>query len=119
MNYTCIVCPQSCRIAVEEGKDGLIVEGYGCKRGKEHAINEHTDPKRMLTTTVKVRNGVINRLAVISDREISRDKLKDCLELLYKIEVQAPVKDGEIIVENILGTGVNIIATRNLDKMNQ
>lgn len=116
MECICIICPQSCRMIVKKGREGLIVEGNGCRRGKEHAINEYIDPKRMLTTTVKVKGGSMRRLAVISDREISKNKLKDCLEVLYAIEVQAPIKAGEIIAENILGTNVNIIASRNMTK---
>ena len=112
--YVCIVCPNSCRLTVEEKGGEIIVEGAGCKRGIEHGKNEYTAPKRMLTTTVAVKGGIHPRLSVVSDGEISREKMKDCLHLLYGLELTAPVAYREVIVDNIEGTGVNIIASREM-----
>ena len=83
-------------------------------RGYEFAKNEYTDPKRMLTTTVKVTGGVLPRIPVISTQEVPKDRLEDCLKVLYGLELKAPVQYGEIICENILGTGVDIKASRTL-----
>ena len=112
--YTCIVCPVSCHITVEEKDGELIITGNQCKRGERHARNEHLSPKRMLTTTVAIEGGVLRRLPVISSEEIPKEKLGDCLKELYKIKLKAPVTCGEIIVENILGTGIHILASRTL-----
>lgn len=112
--YTCIVCPVSCRITVEEKDGDLVITGNQCKRGERHARNEHLSPKRMLTTTVAVEGGVLPRLPVISSEEIPRERLGECLKELYKIKIKAPVTCGEIIVENILETGVDIKASRTL-----
>lgn len=112
--YTCIVCPVSCRIAVEEKDGQLEIKGNTCKRGYEFARNEHTLPKRMLTSTVAVSGGSLSRLPVVSSEEIPKKDISKCLEIVYKTEVNAPVCMGDVIIENILGIGVDIVASRSL-----
>lgn len=114
--FVCIVCPNSCRLSVEEKNGEITVEGAGCKRGVEHGKNEYTNPKRMLTTTVAIQHGIHPRLAVISEKEIPKDKMKECLEELYGLELTAPVKYREVVVENIAGTGINIVASRTMER---
>ena len=115
--YTCIVCPLSCKITVtDDGNGDLRAEGNTCKRGEEFALNEFTDPKRMLTSTIKVNNGVLKRLPVISSKEIPKRKIKECLDILYSVEISAPVKCGDVVVNDILGLGVDIVASRSLEK---
>jgi len=115
--YTCIVCPQSCRINLTINDDGTYeTEGNVCKRGRAYVINEYTNPQRMLTTTVKIEDGIYSNLPVVSEKEIVKDKYFDCLKYLYSIKVKAPVKEGDIIVKNIMDTGVNILAARDMIK---
>jgi CxxC motif-containing protein len=115
--YTCIVCPRSCKIDLTIKDDNSYeIKGNSCKRGESYVINEYTNPKRMLTTTVKIENGLYKNIPVVSDQEVEKSKLFDCLKYLYSIKVKAPIKEGDIIVENILGTGVNIIAARDMAK---
>lgn len=114
MTYICIVCPVSCRVTVEE-KDGLLtVEGNRCPKGKQYALNEHKCPKRMLTTTVKIKNALLRRAPVVSTAEVPKDKLKECLDELYKIELKAPVSEGELVIKDICGTSVDIVAARSM-----
>lgn len=113
--YTCIVCPNSCLIEAEETADGILVSGNQCKRGEIFAVNEYTCPMRMFTSTVRMEGGTVPRLSVISDAEIPKSELKKCQEELMRIVIHAPVKCGEIIVNDICGTGVNIVASRTLD----
>ena len=116
--YTCITCPQSCDLVVsEDGAGGLAVTGNKCKRGIDYAVNEHRSPKRMLTTTMPVVNATQRRLPVISSGPVPREKLGDCLGALYRICVHGPVKMGDVIVSDLLGTGVDILAARNLDAL--
>ena len=115
--YTCIVCPVSCRICVEETEDGLKVSGNQCKRGEKHALAEHTRPMRMLTTTVKLNHGRFPRIPVISEQEIPKSLMKQCLEILYQAEAEAPVACGDVIINNICGTGVDIVAARSMERM--
>ena len=112
----CIVCPSSCRMTVA-GADGKItVTGNECGRGLEYGRGEYVSPMRMLSTTVAISGGALPRLPVISEGEIPKVKIGECLELLYRIEVSAPITASEIIAKNICDTGVNIVASRSLGR---
>lgn len=113
-NYTCIVCPQSCNIELIDDNGEFNVSGNNCKRGKKYVIDEYTCPKRMITTTIKIQNAQVNLLPVISSDFIPKELLKKCLDILYSHKVEAPINMGDIIVENILDTGVDIVAARTL-----
>jgi CxxC motif-containing protein len=110
----CIVCPSSCRLTVREENGTITVEGNGCKRGIEHGISEFTNPMRMLTSTVVVNGGSLPRLPVISTGEVPKAKLTECLTLLYGVAVSAPVTCGDVIVKDICGTGVDVVASRSM-----
>jgi len=112
--YVCIVCPVSCRVTVEDDNGELKITGYTCKRGEKYAKNEHTDPHRMLTTTVKINGGVLPRLPVISSTEIPKSRMDECLGLLYELNVEAPVRCGDVIAGNILGLDADILAARTM-----
>lgn len=115
--YTCIVCPRSCTLTVEE-KDGICtVTGHSCKRGEEYGKNEYTNPKRMLTTTVKIKGSNLRILPVVSSDAVPKEKLLDCLDYLYGLEIEAPVKLHDVVLENILDTGVSILAARDAERM--
>jgi CxxC motif-containing protein len=113
-SYTCIVCPKSCKgeIMLHEGE--MSFSGYLCKRGEKYAESEYTNPKRLLSTTVKIRDAAIHRLPVVSDGEIGKDRLIECIEFLYTLTFQAPIKEGDILIKDILGTGVSIIAAMDI-----
>jgi CxxC motif-containing protein len=111
----CIVCPTGCEIQVKQDpKSKISFEGYTCERGLEYAEQEYYEPKRILTTTIRVENGLLPLVPVRTDKPILKDKLKDALKEIAKTKVQAPIKMGDILIENILELGVNIIASRNL-----
>ena len=112
--FTCIVCPVSCTLKVSKEGEEIIVKGNNCKRGKAFGENEYKAPKRMLTTTVKVVESYHKALPVISSEEIPKEKILECVEQLYKITVKAPIKKGQIIIKNILDTGVDVVASRSL-----
>lgn len=114
--YTCIVCPRSCDLVVEEKDGTCTVSGNSCKRGEEYGLNEHLHPKRMVTTTVKIIGGNARCLPVVSSGPVPKEKLPDCLDWLYTIKVEAPVHLHDVIVENILGTGVNVLAARDAER---
>ncbi len=111
----CTVCPRGCHIRVtgnEKAVEGL--EGYGCKRGIEYATNEYVNPVRILTTTVKIKGVSNDLLPVRSNKPIPKDRQFACMEVIRKAEAELPVKTYDVIVENILGTGVDIVATKTL-----
>ena len=111
---TCVACPIGCRVVIKPVGDGYEVTGNTCKRGETYAIEEYENPTRMVPTTVKIKGAFLNRLPVITQKPIPKSKIFDCMEIVNKVEVKAPVKLGDIIVENILDTGIDIIATRSM-----
>jgi len=112
----CIVCPLGCRIGVEQGSDGLILRG-GCSRGQEYARQEVTSPCRVVTTTVRIRGGEIPRLPVRTSAPFPRERIFELMEFLRTFEVAAPVRRGEVLVEDLLGTGVHLVATRTIRRL--
>ena len=116
--YTCIVCPKSCVGTLTIHDDGRMeTRGFGCRNGEDYAMNEYKDPKRVLTTTVMMERGQYRLLPVVSSDEISRDRFAECLDILYSVKVEAPVAEGEIILRDILGTGVDILAARSMKRV--
>ena len=113
-HYLCIGCPLGCRLEVEEIDDDIIVRGFTCKRGKLYGRQEHTDPRRMVTTTVAVDGGRWQRLPVKTLEAVPKALLRDVCAALRSIEVIAPVEMGQLIAENVLDTGVDVVAARDL-----
>jgi CxxC motif-containing protein len=110
----CIGCPMGCYLTVDYDKKTIRdVSGNRCKVGLEYAEKEISNPERTLTTTVKVKNGHRPLVSVRTNKPIPKNKIFDTMNLLAKIEVEAPVKIGDSIVQNIFGTGVNVVATKN------
>ena len=103
---TCIVCPKGCRLKVDEEND-YAVTGNSC-------YNELTNPMRMVTSTVKIQGGNHRRLPVKTSGDIPRKYVMDCVKLLDDVTVQAPVKTGDVILADIFGLGVNIIAAKDM-----
>lgn len=116
--YTCIVCPKSCLGTLIINEDGTMrTEGFGCRNGEKYAQNEHLDPKRVLTTTVRIEDAPYPLLPVVSSEEISRTVFMDCLRELYDVCVSSPVKAGDVVLSDIKGTGVDILAARSMEKV--
>lgn len=112
---TCIVCPNGCHIVVEvEGKKILNISGNECKRGLKYAEDEVIMPKRTLTTMVKAEGGHLPVVSVRTKEAIPKELLGKAVLELSKITVKPPIKVGDVIVKDILGTGVDVIATRAL-----
>ncbi|HOB87301.1 MAG TPA: DUF1667 domain-containing protein [Bacillota bacterium] len=113
----CIVCPLGCKMTVKESSPEAgqyKVEGAQCARGKKYAVEEYTNPTRMVTSTVAVKNAPLPRVPVKTARPIPKGLVLRCMEELNRVELTAPVKIGDIVIENLLGTGVDVIATRDL-----
>ena len=110
---TCIVCPKGCRLNVDEEND-YAVTGNSCEKGAAYGYNELTNPMRMVTSTVKIQGGNHRRLPVKTSGDIPRKYVMDCVKLLDDVTVQAPVKTGDVILADIFGLGVNIIAAKDM-----
>ena len=112
-DLTCIVCPKGCQLKVElDGKKVVSVEGYTCKRGLVYAETECTAPMRTLTTTAPVAGGGV--VPVKTDRTVPKELMFDCMKVINEARVSPDAKLGDIVVENILGTGANVVTTRNV-----
>ena len=115
-NLTCIGCPLGCQITVElENGEVISVTGNTCKRGDDYARKEVTSPTRIVTSTVRVVNGKAPMVSVKTKSDIPKDKIFDCARDFKEIEVQAPVSIGDIVLENVAGTGVDMVATKNVE----
>jgi CxxC motif-containing protein len=115
-DLVCINCPLSCSIElIEENGEVLEISGADCKVGVKYAEEEFRNPRRMVSTTVKVEGGVLPLLPVASVSTIPKSMVRDAVEVLAGIVLEAPVADGQLVYRDILGTGVDIVASRRLD----
>lgn len=112
---TCIVCPNGCdlEIEIEDGKV-LSVNGALCPRGKAYANQEVTDPRRNIATSVLVDGGELPLVSVRLTAPIPKARIFDAMEEIKKIRLTAPVKAGQVVIENLLDLGVSVIATKNV-----
>ncbi len=112
---TCICCPLGCALTVEmEGGVVKGVTGNGCKQGAEYGPKEVTNPTRIVTSSVMVKGGTERCVSVKTASDIPKGKIFECLKARKGISVKAPVHIGDVILTKVAGTGVDIIATKNL-----
>ena len=116
---TCIGCPLGCSISVSLSDNAEVSEitGNTCKKGEEYARKEVTNPSRVVTSIVKINNGDVNMVSVKTAEDIPKGKIFDCMEALKKVTVTAPVQIGEVIIKNVCGTGVDVIATKKVNAL--
>lgn len=112
---TCIVCPVGCRLKAEV-VDGEVrsVEGNSCKRGAAYARDELCAPKRTVTSTVRVSGGFLPLLPVKTAAPVPKERIGQVLAQISAVRLGAPVAAGQVVIENVAGTGVNVIATRSM-----
>ncbi|MFX1273859.1 MAG: DUF1667 domain-containing protein [Promethearchaeota archaeon] len=113
----CIVCPTGCEIHVKNVNGELIVEGHTCKRGEEYAKDEFIAPKRILTSTMRVNNGLLPLIPIRTNQPVLKEKLNDILKEIAVKVVDAPIKMGDVLIKDVLSLGVDIIASRDLVKI--
>lgn len=112
----CINCPKGCIIDVNYDTNKIIdIQGNSCPQGAKYVESEIFHPTRMLTSTVRINNGIHNMLSVQTDKPIPKDMIFPIMKELKKVKVDAPIHINDIIIENVLNTGVNIIATRSME----
>jgi CxxC motif-containing protein len=112
----CISCPVGCQLTVAT-RDGelLAVRGNKCPKGISYARAEILDPRRILTTTVRIRGGSLPQLPVRTRQAIPKSLLAKGMEVLSRFEVDAPVRMGDVLIGDFVGTGVDVIASRSID----
>lgn len=115
---TCIICPNSCRLEATMNSDGSItITGHTCPRGEEYGKNEFIAPVRSLITTMRINNGVLPVIPVRSNKPLPKEKIFEAMNVVNQTSVDAPVKMGQVIIQNILGLqGIDVIASRDMEK---
>ena len=111
---TCINCPLGCALTVTIDGENITVAGNTCPRGEVYGKKEVTDPTRTVTSTVPVSGGDIARVPVKTASDIPKGKIFDVMGDIHRATVTAPVSIGDVVVENAAGTGVNVVAARDV-----
>lgn len=109
----CIVCPKGCHLNVDE-KNGYTVTGNGCLHGAEYGKKELTNPTRIITSTVKIKGGCHRRCPVKTDKAIPKNMIFAVMKKLNGIELISPVKCGNIVIKDILGSGADLVVTKSM-----
>lgn len=113
--YMCTSCPLGCRLEVDAiGDDVIEVRGFNCKRGKRYGKQEHEDPRRAVSTTVWLHGGPMERLPVRASEPVPKERSKEFVEALAGLVVEAPVAFGAVLVRDVAGTGIDLVATREV-----
>lgn len=114
-SYTCIRCPLGCQLEVSFDTSGTIqeVSGYSCAKGKEYALEEATDPRRTLTSLVYAQS-CLEPVSVKTSKAIPKAKIDDVSAAIHELCIEAPVKAGDILIENVCDTGVDVVATKSI-----
>jgi CxxC motif-containing protein len=114
---TCIVCPIGCKILIKSDGDKVeVLSGHKCKQGVGYAINEALDPRRMITTSILVEGGEWPLVSVKSSKLVPKDKIFIVLEEIRKRNIPAPVKSGQVVIKNVVGMGLDVVATKTVNK---
>ena len=113
MEYICIVCPNGCRLQVEQTPDGVVVKGNNCARGEDYGRNESTDPRRVVTAVVRTNSPDHPCVPVKTDRPVPKARIPHLLRIIYDMRIDLPVRRGDVCIADCDGTDASIIFTRS------
>lgn len=113
----CVGCPLGCHIVltIDESETIVKFEGNECRVGEKYVVQEFKAPVRVFTGTVRTKDSSRPLLSVRTKTPIAKENILKCGTYLYGVEVAPPIKNGDVLVQNILNTGADLIATSNLD----
>lgn len=115
LEVICIECPLGCMVRLDmENGTARNIFGYSCKRGEAYALKEITSPVRMVTSTMKVKNGERPLVSVKTNGPIPKNKIFECMAEINRTEAIAPVSAGDVLIGNAANTGIAIIATKDV-----
>lgn len=115
--FVCIGCPLGCNVTVElDGTEMKAITGNTCPRGADYVTKELTDPRRIVTSLVRVTGGELPVVSVKTASDIPKDKIRDCIRALKDVELPAPVHVGDVVLKDVCGTGINMIATKTIER---
>ena len=114
--FICIACPLGCMLTVKvKGKQVKSVTGNRCAKGPVYAAEEVAGPRRVVTTTVRLAGGRIPYLPVKTRDGVPREASLRVVHAASRVVFRAPVRMGDVVVPNVAGTGVDLVATRSVD----
>ena len=113
--FTCIMCPQGCEITAEGSDAPKSITGNKCRRGHEYVEQELVNPMRNIATSILVEGGEMPLASVRLSAPIPKAKIFDVMNEIRKVKRTAPVHEGEVVIENVLGLGSNVIVTRTVE----
>ena len=114
MEIICVACPKGCRLEARRKNGEILVSHAGCKRGKQYAIGEITDPRRMVASTVRIQGGLHPLIPVYTSEPFPKDQIFQLLDQIRTTRIQSPVKAGDIVIKDALGTGIDVVASRDM-----
>jgi len=110
---TCIVCPMGCRVRVDFEGDGLAVSGNQCARGEKYCRQEVTRPVRVVTSLAAVSGARLPLCPVKTSVAVPKHRVEDVLREIRALRVAAPIQIGDVLIEDVAGTGADVVATAN------
>lgn len=119
MEMICINCPMGCIMDVQVKESQIEVKGNSCPKGKKYAEKECTNPTRIVTSSVYVSGGNFAVVPIKTATDIPKGKIFEVLEELKHIHIQAPVHIGDMIIQDAAGTGVSVVATKEIESVNK
>ena len=111
---TCIRCPMGCQLTVTIDGENVSVSGNTCPRGEDYGKNEVINPVRTVTSSIRVEGGSLKLVSVKTKGDVPKAKVRDVVDALKGLTVESPVAIGDVVLADAAGTGVDIIATRNV-----
>lgn len=116
-NLICIGCPLGCPVTVTMDGGDIHVTGNTCPRGADYAKKEVLSPTRIVTSSIKVNGGGIARVSVKTKSDIPKSKIFEVMKEIRAVRVDAPVALGQVLIGDCAGTGVEVIATKSVDRV--
>ncbi len=110
----CVTCPKGCTLLVTRDGETVLKVENGCKRGHEYAQQELTDPRRMVASSVRIQGGMHPLMPVYTSAPFPKPRIPELLKVIRDVQLKAPVKMDDVILENVLGTGIDIRASRGM-----
>jgi CxxC motif-containing protein len=118
--FVCIRCPLGCNITVEtEQNEILSITGNTCPRGADYVTKELKDPRRIVTSLVRVKGGELPVVSVKTVSDIPKEKIMDCISALKGLELIAPVHIGDVVLRDVCGSGVDVAATKEVAQVSE
>ena len=117
--YTCIMCPRGCEIQAELDDNGKLVSvsGNHCDKGRDYVTQELTAPMRNIATSVLVEGGDMPLVSVRLSRPIPKARIFDAVQAIHELRLTAPVEQGTVLIENLLGLGADVLATKTVERV--